>query len=46
MKKRDKIINDILRFIIRNEKLYKVFTKYKWFNDIVYEQAQKIIGNR
>ena len=43
---KDKIINSILRFIIRHKTLYKIFSKYKWYNNLMYEQAQKIIGNR
>lgn len=41
-----KIIRNILRFIIRHKKLYKIFTKRKWFNDLIYDEAQRILGNR
>lgn len=43
---KDKLIIKFLLFVINNERLYKIFTQYKWFNDLMYEQAQKIIGNR
>ena len=41
-----KIIRSVLRFIINHKRLHKVFEKYKWFNELVYDEAQRIIGNR
>lgn len=43
---KDKIINVILRFIIRHKRLDLIFSKHKWYTELLYEQAQKIIGNR
>ena len=40
------IITNILRFIINRKRLLKWFEQYKWFNDLVYYEAQRIIGNR
>lgn len=36
----------IMRFIIKNKFLYKIIGKRKYFQKMVYEEAQKIIGNR
>lgn len=36
----------ILKFIINNKFLYKMIGKQKYFKKMVYEEAQKIIGNR
>ena len=41
-----KVIRKILRFIIRHNKLYKIFIKRKWFKNLIYEEAQIILGNR
>ena len=41
-----KIIRSILRFIIKHKKLERFFSKFKWFNHLVYEEAQAVIGNR
>ncbi len=41
-----KIIRNILRFIIRHNKLCNIFTKRKWFNDLLYEEAQRVLDNR
>ena len=41
-----KAIRIVLRFIIEHKRLYKWFEKYKWFNDLVYDEAQRVIGNR
>lgn len=43
---KDKIINGILRFIIKHNRLNQILSKYKWYIELIYEQAQKIIGNR
>lgn len=36
----------ILKFIIKNKFLYKIIGEKKYFKKIIYEEAQKIIGNR
>lgn len=41
-----KIIRNILRFIIKHKRLNIVFSKWKWFNHLCYEEAQAVIGNR
>lgn len=41
-----KIIRSVLRFIIHHKRLCKTLEKYKWFNDLVYDEAQRILGNR
>ena len=41
-----KIIVKILAFIINHKRLYRTFVKYKWFKDLMYDEAQRIIGNR
>lgn len=41
-----KVIRSVLRFIILHKRLYAFFTKYSWFNKLVYEEAQALIGNR
>ena len=41
-----KIIRSVLRFILHHKRVYKVFEKYKWFNELMYDEAQRIIGNR
>ena len=43
---KDKFIRSILRFVIKRKHLYTMFSKYDWFNNLVYEQAQKLLGNR
>lgn len=43
---KDKIINAILRFIISHKRLHLILLKYKWYTELLYTQAQKIIGNR
>lgn len=43
---KDKIINAILRFIIEHKKLHSILLKHEWYTKLLYEQAQKIIGNR
>ena len=43
---KDKIINSILRIIIRHKKLHLILSKHEWYTELLYEQAQKIIGNR
>ena len=40
---KDKIIRKIMRFIFRHKQLYKIFSKYEWFNNSVREQAQKVL---
>ena len=37
--------NDILRFIINNKYLYKIFTSFKWFNALIIKRAREIIDN-
>ena len=41
-----RFIRSILRFIIRHKKINRVFSKWKWFNHLCYEEAQAVIGNR
>jgi len=41
-----KMIRAVLRFIIRHKKLCSIFNRWKWFNDLIYEEAQATIGNR
>ena len=41
-----KIYHDFLRFIIRHKIMNKTIGKTKWFNHLVYEESQWIIGNR
>lgn len=41
-----RFIRNILWFIIRHKRIDRVFSKWKWFNHLVYEEAQAIIGNR
>ena len=35
--------NDILRFIINNKYLYKIFTSFKWFNTLIMKRAREIL---
>lgn len=42
----NKLIRSILRFIICHKRLDAFFSKYDWFNKLVYEEAQALIGNR
>ena len=35
--------NDILRFIINNKYLDRVFTQFKWFNALIVKRAREII---
>jgi len=37
--------NDVLRFIINHRSLYKFFSHFSWFNDLVIKRAQEIIWN-
>lgn len=41
-----KYIRGILRFIIQHKKIDRIFSKWKWFRTLCYEEAQAIIGNR
>lgn len=41
-----KTIRKILRFIIHHKMIYNIFHKRKWFNNLCYEEAQAVIGNR
>lgn len=41
-----KFIRIILRFIIDHKKLCRIFDRWKWFNNLCYEEAQAVIGNR
>ena len=41
-----KYIQGILRFIIRHRKIDQIFSKWKWFRNLCYEEAQEIVGNR
>ena len=41
-----KVIRSVLRFIIRHRRLDVFFSKYDWFNKLIYEEAQAVIGNR
>ena len=43
---KDKIINVILRFIIRYKRLDLILSKHKWYTELLCEQAQKILRNR
>ena len=43
---KDKIINRILVYISEHKRLDRILSKYKWYTELLYEQAQKIIGNR
>lgn len=43
---KDKIINGILRYIIKHKRLDQILSKYKWYTDLLYRQVQKILGNR
>lgn len=42
---KDKIINAILRFIIKHKRLDRALSKHKWYTELLYKQAQKIIRN-
>ena len=35
--------NDILRFIINNKYLNKIFSSFKWFNALIMKRAREII---
>lgn len=39
-------IRNVLRFIIRHKRLHNIFGKWNWFNNLCYEEAQAVIGNR
>lgn len=41
-----KTIRSILRFIIQHKRLNNLLSKWKWFNNLCYEEAQAVIGNR
>lgn len=41
-----RFIRTVLRFIIRHNRIDRVFSKWKWFNHLRYEEAQAVIGNR
>lgn len=43
MTTKDKIIRKIMRFIFHHKQLYKIFTKYEWFNSSVHKQAKKML---
>jgi len=40
-----RFIRRILRYIIRHKRLNKIFSRWKWFNRVCYEEAQAVIGN-
>ena len=35
--------NDVLRFIIKHRRLHKIFSHFRWFNDLVIKRALEII---
>ena len=41
-----KFIRSALRYVVNHKRLDRFFSRYKWFNHIVYEEAQAVIGNR
>lgn len=46
LKTMHRFIRSILRFIIRHKRINHIFSKWKWFNHLCYEEAQAVIGNR
>lgn len=40
---KDKIINAILKFIIRHKRLDQALSKHKWYTELLYEQTLKTI---
>lgn len=38
-----RLIRNILRFIIRHEKIYKIFNKRKWFTKLCNKEAHRVI---
>lgn len=37
--------NDVLRFIISHRSLYKFFSHFRWYNNLVIKRAREIIQN-